>query len=332
MADDKTIKPFVFYSNKLDFKSFVNEKGVKEYHVGGHSSTDDLDLVNDIMTKECQESMNTQFAMRSIKLDFEHETLRGRDILDTEANKTKIVLGKAIKNKNDSKGLYVDWRLNPTWKKYDSKGNVTMTFEELWQNVEEEFYDAFSVAFVPTKVRYVEKNGTEIRLLDDVNLLNVALTGNPINPNAGIRSVMAKSLEFMESTKKSDPNDIDLIEIKSKVDKINLDLSELKGKMECNSMVDKKDNQKPDENQTAENTNNASVDQKSKDTSSTDFSELKSMMKGLGDEIKSLKQENADLKAIVEKPMQKAKGAENQESKGNENVDEKSYVGPLDVI
>ena len=332
MANDKAIKPFVFYSDKLEYKSFVNEKGDKEYHVGGHSSTDDLDLVNDIMTQDCQESMNNQFAMRSIKLDFEHETLRGRSILDTEANKTKIVLGKAIKNKKDSVGLYVDWKLNPTWKRFDSKGNVTMTFEELWQNVEDEFYDAFSVAFVPTKVRYVEKNGVEIRLLDDVNLLNVALTGNPINPNAGIRSVMAKSLEFMKSEESNDPNDMELIEIKSKVDKINIDLSELKSKMECNSMVYKKDNPKPDETQPADVKADVKVDEKSNDTTASDLSEIKSMLKGFGDEIKSLKDENAELKAIANKPLQKSKGAETQEAKGNAELEEKSYVGPLDSI
>jgi len=56
------------------------------------------------------------------------------------------------------------------------------------------------------------------------------------------------------------------------------------------------------------------------------------MLKGFGDEIKSLKDENAELKAIVNKPLQKSKGAETQEAKGNAELEEKSYVGPLDSI
>ena len=88
----------------------------------------------------------------------------------------------------------------------------------------------------------IERDGKSIRLLDDLNLLNVALTGNPVNPNASMTSVMAKSLEFMKDKEsKSDPNDINLLEIKGQVDKLNAELCSIKKHMGCKNMTEKKD-------------------------------------------------------------------------------------------
>jgi len=201
---------FVFYSDKLNYKTVDGSKG-KEYFVEGYISTGDLDLVNDVVTKSCMDSMLQQFDGRSIKLDFEHESFRGKSKLDAEANKTRLPLGKAIDKSRDEKGVMVKWQMNPTWKKFDEKGNVVMTFKDIWTNVESEMLDAFSIAYVPTKTANQDREGKSIRLLDDVNLLNVALTGNPINPMATMSSVMAKSLEFM---KDQEGIDMDAIEIK----------------------------------------------------------------------------------------------------------------------
>jgi len=200
---------FVFYSDKINYKSVEGKNG-KEYFVTGYISTGDVDLVNDVVTKSCMDGMMTQFTDRIIKLDFEHEAFRGKSALEAEANKTKIVLGKALGQERDSKGVKITWQLNPTWKKFDEKGNVTMTFKDLWDNVEGGFYDAFSIAYVPTRTSSVNREGKNIRLLDGVNLLNVALTGNPINPGASMTAVMAKSLEFMKSIEEEDMANVEI--------------------------------------------------------------------------------------------------------------------------
>lgn len=422
---------FVFYSEKLNYKTAVGTKG-KEYFVEGYISTGDIDLVNDIVTKDCMNSMLNQFSDRTIKLDFEHETFRGKSKLDAEANKTRIPLGKAVSQKQDSKGVIVKWQMNPTWKKFDEKGNVTMTFKDVWDNVETEMYDAFSIAYVPTSTKSIDREGKSIRLLDHVNLLNVALTGNAINPAATMTAVMAKSLEFM---KDQEGDNMENIEIKDSIDKIEAGIEELKtkyikrtgssgnykytypgdnkprhkpgssnkltnGKLmpDTQKMIDKygyKPKTKSEEqlfqranelNLTTEmadlfiksHLSDSNVDkEKTRQTKMVDkkdelpeaeapnpetsdagkeaeataepeagneaeapaepeakamtLTELKSVVETLAKDVKALKEENADLKAIVEKPLQKAKGAENKEAKSQE-ADVKSFGGPMDLI
>ena len=61
------------------------------------------------------------------------------------------------------------------------------------------------------------------------------------------------------------------------------------------------------------------------------LTELKSVVEVLTKDVDELKKENADLKAIVEKPLQKSKGAENNETK-SQVVPENKSKGPIDRI
>ena len=349
MASQKT-NEFVFYSEKLNYKTIQGKKG-PEYWIEGYISTGDIDLVNDIVTKNCMDSMLAQFDMRSIKLDFEHETFRGKNEMEAETNKTRIPLGKAMNKDKDPKGVKVAWKLNDTWKKFDEKGNVVMDFKEIWKNVEEEYYDAFSIAYVPTKTAIIERDGKSIRLLDDVNLLNVALTGNPINPMATMTSVMAKSLEFLKDQEEVDPADLTLMEVKSQVDSLKSEISKIKKNMGCKPMVKTKDEVPDEDAKTPPNPEGEGSDaseEGSKKTTpevgkpaeegeakpegkSEDLTEIKSRMDNMEKEIKSLKKENTDLKAIVEKPLQKSKGAGNKEEK-SQDQDKSKMIGPLDLV
>ena len=193
---------FIFYTKGLEHKSFYDEKaGKKRYFVKGHVTSGDLDLVGDIITKACRDDISTQFKNRNMKLDFDHETLRATDgdQFEGRLNLTKIPLGKTSSESVDEKGNLAEFELNPNWKRYDSKGDVVMDFSELWNNIENGFYDAFSIAYVPLKTKSkILENDMKARLLDKVNLINVALTGNPINPNATMTQVMAKSLEWLK--------------------------------------------------------------------------------------------------------------------------------------
>jgi hypothetical protein len=339
---------FVFYSEKLNYKTVAGAKG-KEYWIEGHITSEDLDLVNDIVTKNCMDSMTSQFSMRSIKLDFEHEAFRGKSELDAEANKTRLPLGKAVDKERDSKGVKIKWKLNPTWKKFDEKGNVVMNFQEIWQNIEDEYYDAFSIAYVPTKTTIIERDGKTIRLLDDVNLLNVALTGNPINPMATMTSVMAKSLEYLKDQETVDPADLSLMEVKSQVDSLSNEMSKIKKQMGYNQMVDNKDeapeveaqspeapveqgNEQAPEAQPEVESSVESEASPKPEGKSVDLKAISSRIDSMEKEIKSLKKDNEDLKAIVAKPLQKSKGAENKEEKSQSVSDEKSFTGPMDMI
>jgi len=182
---------FIFTSEPLELKS----EG-EDFFVEGYISTSDLDLVNDIVTKSCLMDMAEQMKERVIKFDVEHESFRGKSNLEREINKTTIPVAKVEDFLMDKKGLKVRAKLNKHSKR----------FEEVKGSIEDGFLDAFSIAYIPVKAIMQQKDGQEIRLLDKINLLNVAFTGNPVNTEARMTNVFAKSLDFLkdqEEIKKS---------------------------------------------------------------------------------------------------------------------------------
>ena len=79
---------FFFQTEKLNYEVKETPQG-KEYFVEGYSSTHDLDLVKDIVTTKGMDDLFGQFDKRSLKLDFEHESLRGKSQLESQLNITK---------------------------------------------------------------------------------------------------------------------------------------------------------------------------------------------------------------------------------------------------
>jgi len=186
---------FTVSTSKLELKT---EDG-KDYVVG-YISTSDKDLVNDIVTKGCLRSMAHQMKERNIKFDLEHETLRGDSRKEKEINKTLIPIAKVDKFGLDENGLMVKALLNQHNSRFDAVKGM----------VKDGFLDAFSIAFIPTKSRIVEHDGEEIRMLDDMNLLNVALTGTPVNPKAQFTEVVAKSLDAIKPSQEEIMTEKDL--------------------------------------------------------------------------------------------------------------------------
>jgi len=195
---------FTVYSEPISFGQ-IQEKSEKKFFVEGFISTSDRDLVDDIVTDGALDSMMEQLKSRVIKLDFEHDSFRGDTDIEKEINKTKMPLAKAVDFMRvkdlENNGVKVRWEFNDTWKKFDSKGDVVMDFPDIRKNIERGFYDAFSIAFIPTKSSFKQlRDGTKLRLLDGMNVLNVALTGNPINPGSSQTNVFLKSLDYLKES------------------------------------------------------------------------------------------------------------------------------------
>ena len=191
----------------------VEMKDGEHLFVEGDISTNDIDFVNDIMTKDCQKSMQKQILDRNMKLDLEHEAFKGDSHEEKEVNKTKIPAGKIIDAtiKDLGKGRFATRvkceinRHNPNYKLI--KGNLV-----------EKYLDAFSVAFLPTDISNEQREGKSIRMLNDVILLNVAMTGNPCNTKAQMAEVFVKSMDALEEYKKrkaEDPTIEGMLEVKN---------------------------------------------------------------------------------------------------------------------
>lgn len=206
----KTNPPSFTFTTPLNV-NVVQMKDGEHLFVEGDISSNDIDFVRDVMNKNCQESMQKQILERNMKLDLEHEAFKGDTNEEKEINKTKIPAGKlvdavvkALGNKRFSTRVKGEInRHNPNYK--NIKGNLI-----------EKFLDAFSVAFLPVSIKYQNETGKEItfqeykemdsekrvRVLNDVLLLNVALTGNPCNTKAQLTEVFMKSMDAVEEYKK----------------------------------------------------------------------------------------------------------------------------------
>ena len=215
----------------------VEIKGKEHLFVEGDISTNDIDLVDDIMTKNCQESMQKQIMSGSMKLDLEHEAFKGDTHEEKEINKTKIPAGKLIDAmvKDLGKSRYstrVKGEINPHNNNYEmTKGNLI-----------DGYLDAFSVAFLPTDVTYEKKDGKSIRMLNDVKLLNVALTGNPCNTKAQMIDVVQKSMDAVEEYKRLkaiDPSIESKLEVKTRPGMKENPLSYIWNKMMSGEALDK---------------------------------------------------------------------------------------------
>jgi hypothetical protein len=320
MADDKQL--FFLYSDKLNYKSELSGTQ-KKFYVEGDISTTDPDLVNDVVSQKCLDDMYGQLETRSIKLDFEHEAFLGDSPIEMERAKTKSPLGKRTMWQRLKNSVRVQWELNPNWQRLDSKGNVIKSFNEIWEEIKGGFLDAFSIAYIPLHtVNTKLKNGKSIRLLDSVNLLNVALTGNPVNTEAKMVSIFAKSRDYLENKNEVD-NMADNIDAKTnEEDKIKENIETTETTTEPTDTTTET---------TTEKTTEETTEPEQKSTENKEYIEIKSALKNAEDRLAAQDKEIADLKSVVEKARLKAFGAEDNSKKSDGNIKIQG-LGPLDNI
>ena len=183
-------------------------KGGKKFITEGYISTSDPDLVDDIVSRKCLESMATQMSQRVIKIDFEHESMIGKTDIERALNRTKMPLAKMTPIGVDEIGLKMRAEYNPMWKKVDDTGKITHEFKDIWTSIKSGHYDSYSIAYVPREVmNVIGPGGRTFRQLDDVILYNAALTGNAVNVNARNTAVIAKSIAFVMEQKAKNIDD-----------------------------------------------------------------------------------------------------------------------------
>ena len=277
---------FIFTSGKLELKS--EDKNV---YVEGYISTYDLDLVNDVVTKDCMLDMGEQMRSRVIKFDVEHEAFRGSTDFEREINKTKVPVAKVEDFLIDKKGMKVKVVLN----KHSSR------YEEVKGSIEDGFLDAFSIAYIPTKTKIIEKEGKTIRLLDKTTLLNVAFTGNPINTSASVTKVFAKSLEFLKE--QEDNNHLSGTQIKLKEVKNMVD--EEKETNEAEAVDESKQEEPETKDESKEESQDDSKEEATEDSKESG-SEEDVEVKAMKVELAELKSEISEMKAILNKPLVKS--------------------------
>lgn len=180
-------KEYKFTTDKFDFINInVKDKKEKQAYVTGYISVPEVDLYDDIITPSAMKSMLNQINSSVITIDFEHEAWRDDNSI--------LPVAKIIEAKIDDRGLWIKAVLNKSSPK----------FKDLWGSIKGGFINAFSIAFKPLMVVKKDIDGVEVRLIEELKLLNVAFTGAPVNEGAimtsfSMKSIMLKSInEFGE--------------------------------------------------------------------------------------------------------------------------------------
>jgi len=162
--------------------SEVNLKGEKKYYVEGYASTIDEDKAGEILDMQAQQDILNQIQNENITMDIEHGEWydEAGNILQRPKNQ-KIPVAKIV---------YAEMRPKGVWVKAQINTNLG-SFNEVWGSIKDGFLKAFSIAFYP-----VRKAG---KVISNLNLVNVTLTGSPVNPNATFNVSMKSAAAWMDS-------------------------------------------------------------------------------------------------------------------------------------
>jgi len=336
-------KKFIFYSDSgLEIKDLDNGDSMVE----GYITTGDRDLVGDIVSKECMADMLLQLSSGNIKIDMEHEAFRGDTKLEKQINKTINPIARIVSAEMDEKGIKIKGLMN----------SHNRRIQEAKGSIKDKFLTAFSIAYLPIKTAQIaDRMGVESRLLDRIRLLNVALTGNPVNQAAQITDVMMKSLE---ATKEREDDEVkQMAEIKDKIDEDKIEAKSIESiAADLKSLTEtvaefKKTIEEIKEKDTTDETDDSTDETKAGyiggNTQPTGGKKKKKAAHKEGDdedededekkdeekksELAEIKKEVADLKAILNKPEYKATVEEMREALSKVSTSVKPK-GPLDLI
>jgi phage head maturation protease len=174
-------------------------KGQKKCFVEGYISTIDADDYNEVVTMHAQEKILKACLNQTITMDVEHdEFIEGNQVLAKPKN-TKIPVAKIVEATMKAKGVWVKAEINQ-----DSGA-----FKKVWGSIKNNFLHSFSIAFAPLKAITKSVNGVATKFIDDLNLINVTLTGSPVNTNATFVPVMKAAIKSMDNTMVEENNNIE---------------------------------------------------------------------------------------------------------------------------
>lgn len=286
---------FTFYTDSVSWGIETKSDGSKIPYVQGYISTSKLDLVNDVVTAECMDDMLMQIKSGNIKLDVEHEAW---------TNSPKIIpIGKIVEGKRDEKGLWIKAILN----------KHSPAFKAVWNSIKDGFIDAFSIAFKPVEAVNQIVNGVKARILRKLELINVALTGNAINPEAKMQNVFMKSIKSLEGDNMTGEETTTTPEVKD----------EGASKDENKEKVEETEEEKKakEEKEKKEEEDKKKEEEEKKEESKS--------VKELTDKLEAQAKEIVELKAKLEEPTLKAQ-IEKKSAKQTE--EEETPKSPLGMI
>jgi HK97 family phage prohead protease len=176
------------YNYYIEFEPLeVITKGGNQhsYYVEGYFSTIDEDLALETLTELAQQDILRQIKGRAITLDTEHEIFYSKDGKPLSKPTSNIPIGKVIDAEIRTKGVWGRVEINQS----------APTFDNIWNSIKKGFLHSFSVAFYPLEAIKKKVDGVLKSFVNKLNLINITLTGCPVNPEAKFSAVMKSAID-----------------------------------------------------------------------------------------------------------------------------------------
>jgi len=268
----------------------IKSNGDKEYYIEGHVSTIDPDFVNDIVDKQGQIATNRDLQNYDITMDEDHD--EWRDPISGEVydgKKNKLPIAKVVSSKVDELGTWTRVLMNKHHPNFE---------QHILPSIKKGFLHSFSIAYKPIKSFKKVIDGTTYRIIQDLKIGNVAITGNPVNKNAKFNLAL-KSFNKMVKEKTIEELTADIVNLKS------LHKQEVE---KLNTVLKAKDNKYDNDMSQKEKELEDLKKNKKDDKDSVEKTEMKSLISTQNQELVALKSqiitkdsELLDLKSKVQK-------------------------------
>jgi len=188
----------------FSLKSAVDENGSEREFVEGFLATTHIDKGNDEFTKNALKQMADDINGEDVdahfydvdeeKLreaqhgNFDHASNPASPFGDTRTVPAFKIQRAEIKETSDGEtGLWIKAVLN-------TGGMLDETVSAVKNSIKDDFLNAFSIEFIPEKVRKVKRNNRVIRVIEAAAAKGAAITGRPMNPAAAMTDAMLKSM------------------------------------------------------------------------------------------------------------------------------------------
>lgn len=190
----------------------LKSNGEKDYFIEGFVSTINPDDYNDVVTPKAQKAIDTQLKKFNITMDLEHEEWINPNTGERHQRKqNKIPVALVVDSNITDEGTFVRAKLNKNHP----------LFTNVLKSIQEGFLHSFSIAYDVTQ-RQIKQIGDKVfRFIEDLNISNIGITGNPVNKGATFRVALKSISKKMVEESKFEELQTQFSELKSMIESQN---------------------------------------------------------------------------------------------------------------
>jgi hypothetical protein len=195
-------KYFDSKGKKFSLKEMFTTKGMEAFQRKAMSKDIFVDALHEISTLH-----NTKQLLKSIQEKSGVDISQEANSILTSIKHSDIPIAKIHSMDIDDKGLFVETRLNPSYREVDDKHQKY--FDAVWNSLQEGYLNKFSIDFVPKYSGSDLINGELVPKIDDVEVFGISFKQGAANEMCDITEVAIRgALEHTEEVKRMEEETI----------------------------------------------------------------------------------------------------------------------------